>query len=182
MSWRRPAPAAGMIKLHYPELFADEPRVASRAPRRSAAKTHRADQLPRRRPRHEPASTRAFAGTVTYHDSCSGLRELGVRDQPRRLLEVVAGLKLSELTDAEVCCGFGGTFCVKYPDISNAIVEQEDRGDRGHRRRHAARRRSRLPDEHGRQAAAPGRRRSHARHVAEVLAGMTDTPPIGEAG
>ena len=62
---------------------------------------------------------------ATYHDSCSGLRELGIREQPRRLLRSVKGLELVELADAEVCCGFGGTFSVKYPDISNAIVERK---------------------------------------------------------
>jgi L-lactate dehydrogenase complex protein LldE len=66
-----------------------------------------------------------FEGTITYHDSCSGLRELGIRRQPRQLLASVAGLELRELPDADVCCGFGGTFCVKYPDISNAIVESK---------------------------------------------------------
>ena len=59
-----------------------------------------------------------YDGTVTYHDSCSGLRELGVKAQPRRLLASVEGLTLVELDEAEICCGFGGTFCVKYPAIS----------------------------------------------------------------
>ena len=66
-----------------------------------------------------------FQGRVTYHDSCSGLRELGIKDQPRRLLASVRGLELAEMADAEVCCGFGGTFAVKYPDISNAMVEKK---------------------------------------------------------
>ena len=59
-------------------------------------------------------------GTVAYHDSCSGLRELGVRAQPRRLLATVEGLRLAELAAPDVCCGFGGTFCVKYPDARRA--------------------------------------------------------------
>ena len=62
---------------------------------------------------------------VTYHDSCSGLRELGVREQPRRLLAGVAGLDLVELPDREACCGFGGTFCVKYPEISGRMVGEK---------------------------------------------------------
>jgi len=62
---------------------------------------------------------------VTYHDSCSGLRELGIRDEPRRLLRQIPGLVLHEMQESEVCCGFGGTFCVKYPAISNAMVEQK---------------------------------------------------------
>ena len=122
----------------------------------------------------------AFPGTVTYHDSCSGLRELGVREQPRQLLASVAGLQLNELRDAHVCCGFGGTFCIKYPDISNAIVEEKTAaiaasgagtllaGDLGCLMNMAGKlQRQGLP--------------MHTRHVAEVLAGMTDTPPIGEA-
>ena len=67
---------------------------------------------------------RALDGAVTYHDSCSGLRELGIQAQPRKLLASVQGLTLKELHDADVCCGFGGTFCVKYPDISNTIVTE----------------------------------------------------------
>src|SRR5258708_21828104 len=66
-----------------------------------------------------------YDGTVTYHDSCSGLRELGVKQQPRRLLRSVAGLKLAELPGAEVCCGFGGTFCIKYPAISDKMVSDK---------------------------------------------------------
>src|SRR6202011_714480 len=58
---------------------------------------------------------------ATYHDACSGLRELGVKEQPRRLLASVDGLTLAELPGAEVCCGFGGTFCVKYPEISDKM-------------------------------------------------------------
>lgn len=63
-------------------------------------------------------------GVVAYHDACAGLRELGVERQPRRLLEQ-AGMEVSELADAEVCCGFGGTFCVKYPEISTAMSTQK---------------------------------------------------------
>ena len=66
-----------------------------------------------------------YDGAVTYHDSCSGLRELGVKDQPRRLLASVDGLTLREMTTPEICCGFGGTFCVKYPEISNAMVSEK---------------------------------------------------------
>ncbi|MGE0747925.1 MAG: (Fe-S)-binding protein [Rhodospirillales bacterium] len=68
-----------------------------------------------------PADVR-FAAAATYHDSCSGLRQLGIRDQPRRLLAQVDGLTLTPLEGSEVCCGFGGTFCIHYPDISAAIV------------------------------------------------------------
>ena len=116
-------------------------------------------------------------GSVTYHDSCSGLRELGVKAQPRRLLKTIEGLSLVEMRDADVCCGFGGTFCVKYPDISNAIVTEKTAqieatgadtllaGDLGCLMNMAGKLK--------RQGS-----RVEVRHVAEVLAGMTETPPI----
>ncbi len=112
---------AGMIRKHYQELFADDPEWRARA-EVLAAKSHElvsflTDVL------GVTAVPARHVGTVTYHDSCSGLRELGIRRQPRQLLASVSGLELRELPDADVCCGFGGTFCVKYPDISNAIVE-----------------------------------------------------------
>src|SRR3569833_816159 len=66
-----------------------------------------------------------YDGAVTYLDSCSGLRELGVKQQPRTLLGSVEGLSLREMKTPEVCCGFGGTFCVKYPEISNAMVGEK---------------------------------------------------------
>ena len=114
---------AGMLKLHYPRLFRDDPNQLPRA-QAFAEKTFElisflVDVLG---VAHVPAR---FEGTVTYHDGCSGLRELGVKSQPRKLLAGVEGLKLTEMRDADVCCGFGGTFCVKYPDISNAIVAKK---------------------------------------------------------
>lgn len=117
---------------------------------------------------------------VTYHDSCSGLRQLGVKVQPRKLLDKVAGTELAEMTEAETCCGFGGTFCVKYPDISNRMVSNK----------------TDFADETGAQTLLGGdlgclmniagklKREGkplETRHVVEVLAGMTDTPAIAEA-
>lgn len=121
----------------------------------------------------------AMKGSVTYHDSCSGLRSLGVKEQPRTLLASVDGLTLKEMKDPDVCCGFGGTFCVKFPDVSNAMVEKKTAnidasgadlllaGDLGC-----------LMNMQGKLARQG--RHVKARHVAEVLAGMTDTPPIGD--
>ena len=113
---------AGMIRTHYPDLFAgdaDEARAAA-----LCAKTYelcdflvsvlKIEQVPGR-----------YEGTVTYHDSCSGLRELGIKQQPRALLGKVAGLQLTEMNDAEGCCGFGGTFSVKFGDISAHIAERK---------------------------------------------------------
>lgn len=114
---------AGMIKAHYPELFVGEPDWMGRVDRFCAKVFELTSFLVDVR-----GVTRvdaAYDGTVTYHDSCSGLRELGVMGQPRRLLGSVEGLTLTEMADSDVCCGFGGTFCVKYPDVSNAIVEKK---------------------------------------------------------
>ncbi|HEX9906551.1 MAG TPA: (Fe-S)-binding protein [Propylenella sp.] len=169
---------AGMIRKHYPELLAGDaswrPRAEAVAARTWELVSFLTDVLGRT----EVAA--AYAGTVTYHDSCSGLRELGIRAQPRMLLKSMAGLQLKELPEADVCCGFGGTFCVKYPDISNAIVEKKTAqiaaagadtllaGDLGCLMNMAGKlKREGWPVE--------------SRHVAEVLAGMTEEPAIGEA-
>ena len=66
-----------------------------------------------------------FPAKCAYHDSCSGLRELGIREQPRQLLSLVKGLSLVELDERDVCCGFGGTFSVKYPEISIRLVSNK---------------------------------------------------------
>ena len=168
---------AGMLKAHYPELFHGDPNWLPRA-ERFAEKTFElvsflVDVLgvTSVEARHD--------GTVTYHDSCSGLRELGVKAQPRKLLAGVAGLTLTEMRDADVCCGFGGTFCVKYAEISNAIVAKKAdniaatgaatllAGDLGCLMNMAGK-----LQRAGKSIAV--------RHVAEVLAGMTGDPAIGE--
>ncbi len=170
---------AGMLKKHYPPLFKGDPAWEERA-RAFASKVHElvsflADV---RGVRDTGALVQA---SVTYHDSCSGLRELGIREQPRRLLAGVEGVTLRELPDADVCCGFGGTFCVKYSDISNAIVEKKTDAIR------ASGAELLLAGDLGclMNMAGKLKRQGSAvetRHVAEVLAGMTDTPPIGGAG
>ena len=71
------------------------------------------------------AVSASYHGNATYHDSCSGLRTLGIKEQPRALLSTVDGLTLAELQDAETCCGFGGTFCVKYPEVSVKMVSDK---------------------------------------------------------
>jgi L-lactate dehydrogenase complex protein LldE len=168
---------AGMIRKHYPALFAGdaawEPRAAALADKTYELVSFLTDVL------GVINVTAAFDGIVTYHDSCSGLRELGIRDQPRRLLATVEGLALRELPDADVCCGFGGTFCVKYPDISNAIVEKKVANIT------ATGAGTLLAGDLGCLMNIAGKlkregRLTRTRHVAEVLAGMTDQPPIGE--
>jgi len=114
---------AGMIRTHYPDLFADRPEERSRVERLCArtfeltdflVNVARLDQVPGR-----------FNGTVTYHDSCAGLREVGVKLQPRTLLAKVAGLTLREMDESEVCCGFGGLFSVKFGEISAHIADRK---------------------------------------------------------
>jgi L-lactate dehydrogenase complex protein LldE len=166
---------AGMIVRHYPTLFevGDPWRARAEA---LAGKTHElvsflTDVL------GVTATGATFSGTVTYHDSCSGLRELGVHDQPRRLL-AATGATIVEMKDSDVCCGFGGTFAVKYPEISGTIVDKKAQnvaasgadtlaaGDLGCLLNMAGRL-SRRGE------------KTEVRHVAEILAGMTDTPAIG---
>jgi L-lactate dehydrogenase complex protein LldE len=167
----------GMLREHYPALFADEPATFQRA-QHLAKRCHELVSFLVEVRGVERVAAR-YAGVVTYHDACSGLRELGVKQQPRKLLSRVAGLTLKELPGAETCCGFGGTFCIKYPEISERMVSQKVAevaatgadtllaGDLGCLLNMAGRL-SRL----GSPIAV--------RHVAEVLAGMSDdVPPIG---
>lgn len=116
---------AGMLCKHYPGLFdpEEEPQWHARA----AAFSRRIYELTAflSDVLGVELAGRAYARKVTYHDSCSSFREMGVAAQPRKLLQSLDGLTLVEMADREVCCGFGGTFSVKYPDISNAMVSQK---------------------------------------------------------
>jgi L-lactate dehydrogenase complex protein LldE len=69
----------------------------------------------------------AYDGKITYHDSCHLLRGLGIREQPRRLIQHLKRAEFVEMKDPDRCCGFGGTFSVKYPDISTAMVDEKIR-------------------------------------------------------
>jgi L-lactate dehydrogenase complex protein LldE len=168
---------AGMISRHYPDLLSGDKDYAERA-RRLAAKTYELTQF--------LVDVRKLSDLdvklnrrVTYHDSCSSLREMGVKAQPRKLLAAVEGMAFSELPDGESCCGFGGTFCVKYPEISDRILEEKTgniaktgadlllAGDLGCLLNMAGKLK--------RQGS-----KIESRHVAEVLAGMLDEPAIGE--
>jgi L-lactate dehydrogenase complex protein LldE len=167
---------AGMIKQHYPELFPDGSYEGERA-RELAGRTYElvsflTDVM------GVIGVDAEFPARITYHDACAGLRELGIKGQPRLLLQSVRGLELIELPGAEVCCGFGGTFCVKYPDISTKMVDDKAAevaatgadvvlaGDLGCLMNIAGRL-SRL--------GSP----VEVRHIAEVLAGAAGQPPIG---
>ena len=170
---------AGMVKVHYPELFADEPGMRSRAAE-LASRTHELTAF-LVDVRGMTGSRARWDGTATYHDACSGLRELGVKAQPRRLLAAVAGLRLCELPGAETCCGFGGTFCVKYPEISDKMASDKAAEIA------ASGAGTVLAGELGCLLNIAGKLSRlgiavEARHVAEILAGMTeDTPAIGRS-
>lgn len=114
---------AGMIRTHYPDLFQGEAFLLDRV-RRLCERTYELTDFLLNVARLERV-TGEFSGTVTYHDSCSGLRELGVKRQPRALIEKVSGLVLKEMHECEQCCGFGGTFSVKFGDVSAAIADRK---------------------------------------------------------
>jgi L-lactate dehydrogenase complex protein LldE len=171
---------AGMVSHHFPSLFEDDPQYRAKA-EDLASRTHELVSFLHDVMGMTKVEAR-FEGGVTYHDSCSGLRELGVKAQPRALLGTVEGLTLTEMADPEICCGFGGTFCVKYPDISTRMVTDkcQDIAATGAG--------TLLAGDMGCLLNMAGRLRREAspvqvRHVAEVLAGMTgDVAPIGEGG
>ncbi|MDA0260702.1 MAG: (Fe-S)-binding protein [Proteobacteria bacterium] len=168
---------AGMIRNHYPNLLAEDPvyhdRAVALANRTWELMAFLVDVLG---VKSVPAQ---YSGGVTYHDSCSSLREVGTRDQPRLLLRSMTGLQLLEAPNSEVCCGFGGTFSVKYSEISIEMVDRK-----------VAALTSTEPDtivgaDLGCLLNIAGRlkrqgKKTAVRHVAEILAGETKDPAIGE--
>lgn len=169
---------AGMLSKHLPHLFDDDPNLRVKADA-LAAKTFELTaflvDVMRFVPKPPPLPV-----VATYHDSCAGLRELGVKTQPRTLLATVPNLTLTEMTDPELCCGFGGTFCVKFPDISTRMVTDKIAdiettnaslllaGDMGCLLNMAGR-------------LSRGNAQIQVRHISEVLAGITaDIPAIGQ--
>lgn len=167
----------GMLSHHYPGLFDDDPAMKARA----EALANRSYELMAFLVDVLGVSkvTARYDGVVTYHDSCSGLRELGVKAQPRQLLGSVQGLSLREMKSPEVCCGFGGTFCVKYPEISNAMVGEKSADIAG------VGAGTLLAGDLGCLMNMAGKLQREGsgvkvRHVAEVLADMGDIAAIGE--
>lgn len=168
---------AGMLIEHYPKLLDGEWRERALALAEKTfeltsflaevVKLDKAPAIPTQMP------------TVTYHDSCAGLRELGIKDQPRKLLRELCEVDIKEMQQADVCCGFGGTFCAKMPDISGKMVDDKLRnavesgasmitgGDLGCLLNIAGRARREGID-------------IEVRHVAELLSGDLYSPAIGE--
>ena len=168
---------AGMLKKHYPEIFEHDDNWSARAnafgEKVFELTSFLTDVL-------GVQSVEADVDAdITYHDSCAGLRELGISGQPRQLLSSMSKVSCTEMKDSQTCCGFGGTFAVKYSEISNSIVKTKTEnikasgasmlvaGDMGCLLNMAGKLKREGSD-------------MEVRHVAEVLAGMTDTPAIGK--
>ncbi|POR53809.1 L-lactate dehydrogenase complex protein LldE [Paraburkholderia eburnea] len=112
----------GMIRVHFGDLFRDDPELMTRYGKLRERVYELTDFLVNIA--RVTLAEGEFRGPVTYHDSCSGLRELGVKAQPRELL-AQRGVQVQEMKDCEHCCGFGGTFAVKYGAISTAIADEK---------------------------------------------------------
>jgi L-lactate dehydrogenase complex protein LldE len=168
---------AGMICHHYPRLLDGEwrDRALALAAKTFELTTFLNDIAGLRRGRRKPVDL----PEVTYHDSCAGLRELGIKAQPRELLRELCDTEVTELQQTDVCCGFGGTFCAKMPEISGKMVGDKLNnalatkagilagGDLGCLLNIAGRaRRMGQPIE--------------VRHIAELLSGDIHGPAIGE--
>lgn len=112
---------ATMVKVFYRDLFPDDAELRRRAEELGEKVWEFSDFLVNRLGVTDLGAK--FAGRATFHDGCHGLRELNVKSQPRQLLEKVEGLELTEMDECETCCGFGGTFAVKFAEVSTAMAE-----------------------------------------------------------
>jgi L-lactate dehydrogenase complex protein LldE len=168
---------AGTIRCHYPEIFEQDaawrPRAQAVAAKTFEVMAYLDDVLG-----WKPQGV-SLDASAAYHDSCSGLRELGIKAQPRRLLGNIDGLALVPLAGEETCCGFGGTFCIKYPAISNAIVgEKADAIDASGADLLLAGDLGCLMNMAGKLHRQGSKVRAY--HAIELIAGMGDGPAVGE--
>ena len=171
---------AGMIARHYPADLFGEDEAWERRARRLAGKTYEltgflADVMAYSpaRPLHDFSHLHA-----TYHDSCSCLREMKVKEQPRRLLKTICNIDIDEMADTDVCCGFGGAFSIKMPQVSAGIADKKIENAL------ATGADLMLSADMGCLLHLSGRLKRRGellkvRHVAEVLAGRIDVPAIG---
>jgi L-lactate dehydrogenase complex protein LldE len=168
---------AGMICHHYPRLLDGEwrDRALALAAKTFELTTFLHDIAGLRRGKRQPVEL----PEVTYHDSCAGLRELGIKTQPRELLRELCDTEVTELQQTEVCCGFGGTFCAKMPEISGKMV--------GDKLDNAVATKARIlaGGDLGCLLNIAGRARRtgqtiEVRHIAELLSGDIHGPAIGE--
>jgi L-lactate dehydrogenase complex protein LldE len=114
---------AGMIRVHYPELFSDDAELLARFTAVGKRTFELTDFLANVAKLEKAPGN--FHGTITYHDSCSGLRQLGVYKQPRALLATMPQVAVNEMVESTTCCGFGGTFSVKYGEISTRMADNK---------------------------------------------------------
>lgn len=168
----------GMVKLHYPRLLQGDPAWSARASA-LAAKTHELFSFLVNMRGLKTVAAKC-PGNAAYHDSCSSLREMDVSSEPRLLLKSVSGLSLRDFSEKETCCGFGGFFSVKYPEISARMADDKIADAKANGANMI------LAGDLGCLLHLAGRlsRKGEAmsvRHAAEVLAGMGDSAPIGEA-
>lgn len=168
----------GMLKLHYPKLLASDAewqkRAISLANRCYEITSFLSDVMD-----YRPPKWSGDTDSATYHDGCAGLRELGIGPQGRALLQAQGVVDITEMEDTNVCCGFGGTFCVKLPEIATRMADDKlDNAKKTDAQNllatdlgcllHLAGRASRRGDE------------LHCRHVIEVLAEQLDEAAIGK--
>ncbi len=169
----------GMLRQHMPHLFEDDPNLRVRADALASRTYELVSFLTEVMGMTTPPARETGAVSVTYHDACAGLRELGIKQQPRQLLRAM-GVTVVEMAEPEICCGFGGTFCVKYPEISTRMAADKTRGIA------ATGAGMVLAGDMGCLLTIAGRLSREgspvaARHVAEVLADMTNqVAPIGQ--
>lgn len=169
---------AGMIKHHYPRLWPQDSEWNRRA-LALAEKTFELSEFLARFAAADAVAVR-YEGSACYHDSCAGLRELGIKQQPRALLRRVQGLDLKPLHEDERCCGFGGLFCVKNPEVSNAMAQRKIDNIA------ASGADTVLAGDMGCLLNIAGKLTRESRnikvwHFAEVLAGMAEGPAIGDS-
>lgn len=164
---------AGMLRHHYPTLLEGDWKLRAQA---LAGRVYELTQFLKEVADYAPQPV-TLAGPVAYHDACAGLRELGIRSEPRELLRT-AGVEVRELAQRDVCCGFGGTFCAKMPEISAKMADDKLRDIE------ATGARDVVAGDIGCLLALAGRARRlnkdlRFRHIAEVLAGDMDDDGIG---
>lgn len=117
------ASCTGFIRNYYEKLFTDDLVLLAEVKKLTPKVFEFTDFLVNHLKQNEFGAE--FHHKVTFHDACSGLREYGIKDEPRVLLENVKGLELVEMENTNVCCGFGGTFSAKFHHISTAMTEQK---------------------------------------------------------
>ena len=172
----------GMMHRHYPELFKNDSRLP--AVQHFCEKVFELTVFLQDMLEWQPPTSNCDLGNdrVTYHDSCAGLRELGIRQQPRALLKTCNKVDVTEMRDTEVCCGFGGSFCMKFPDIANRMAEDKlanaDATAADYLVGGDVSCLLHLAGTWLRQNREDGARPLEIRHVAELLAGELDSPPI----